>query len=134
MRMMDGLMAIPAILLAIALVALLRREPRTVIVAIAIPEIPRVVRLVRTVVLTVREEPYVEAAHRHRHPTAADPARAHPAEHHRAADRAAAPIICAAAILIEAILGFLGVGIPPEIPTWGNIMAEGRTFFQRLPA
>jgi peptide/nickel transport system permease protein len=62
MRVMDGVMAIPAILIAIALVAMWRGSLTTVVIAIAIPEIPRVVRLVRSLVLTIREEPYVEAA------------------------------------------------------------------------
>jgi peptide/nickel transport system permease protein len=132
MRVMDGLMAIPAILLAIALISISGATLSTVIAAIIIPEIPRVVRLVRSVVLTVREEPYVEAAiasgtrlplilYRHILPNTIAPLIVQ------------ATYICAAAMLTESILGFLGAGIPPETPSWGNIMAEGRTYFQLTP-
>ncbi|MBI2159434.1 MAG: ABC transporter permease [Candidatus Rokubacteria bacterium] len=133
MRVMDGLMSIPAILLAIALVSLSRGAGlRTVILAIVIPEIPRVVRLVRSVVLSVREEPYVEAARALGVPTPALLAR-------HVLPSTVAPLvvqgtfICAAAIVVEAILSFLGIGIPPETPTWGNIMAEGRALFRIFP-
>ena len=132
MRVMDGLMAIPAILLAIAMIAISGATLFTVIVAITIPEIPRVVRLVRSVVLTVREEPYVEAAIaagtrlpailiRHILPNTIAPLIVQ------------ATYICGAAMITESILGFLGAGIPPEIPSWGNIMSEGRTYFQLTP-
>ena len=132
MRVMDGLMAIPAILLAIAVVSLSKAGLIAVIIAIVIPEIPRVVRLVRSVVLSIREEPYVEAAIavgtrtplllvRHVLPNTIAPLIVQ------------ATYIAASAILIEAILSFLGVGIPPETPTWGNIMAEGRTLFRVFP-
>jgi peptide/nickel transport system permease protein len=132
MRVMDGLMAIPPILLALGLVALWGAGLWTVIIAITIPEVPRVVRLVRSVVLSVREEPYVEAAisvgtplplilYRHVLPNTIAPLIVQ------------GTYVCASAILVEAILSFLGVGIPTEIPTWGNIMAEGRILFQILP-
>ncbi|MFW6076725.1 MAG: ABC transporter permease [Hyphomicrobiales bacterium] len=132
MRVMDGLMAIPGILLAIALVSLSGSSLTTVIVAIGIPEIPRVVRLVRSIVLSVREEPYVEAAiaagtrlplilSRHVLPNTIPPLIVQ------------ATYICASAMLLEAILGFLGAGIPPEIPSWGNIMADGRVYFRLTP-
>ena len=132
MRLMDGLMAIPAILLAIALVALTRASVMTVIVAITIPEVPRVVRLVRSVVLSVREAPYVEAAiaggtpvwkilFRHILPNTVPPLIVQ------------ATYICASAILIEAALSFLGAGTPPEIPTWGNMIAQSRLFLSRAP-
>jgi peptide/nickel transport system permease protein len=132
MRVMDGLMAIPAILLAIAVVSLSKAGLVAVIIAIVIPEIPRVVRLVRSVVLSVREEPYVEAAIsvgtpmpqlliRHVLPNTIAPLIVQ------------ATYIAASAILIEAILSFLGVGIPAETPTWGNIMAEGRALFRIFP-
>lgn len=132
MRFMDGLMAMPAILLAIALVALSGATLFTVIVAIVIPEIPRVVRLVRSIVLSIREEPYVEAAisvgtsttkilSRHVLPNTIAPLIVQ------------GTFICGSAILLEAILSFLGVGVPPEIPTWGNIMAQGRDLFQLHP-
>jgi peptide/nickel transport system permease protein len=132
MRLMDGLMAIPAILLAIALVSLFRAGLMSVIVAIIVPEVPRVVRLVRSIVLSVREEPYVEAAicagtpmhlllFRHILPNTIP------------ALIVQGTFICASAILVEAILSFLGIGIPPETPTWGNIMAEGRGLFRIYP-
>ncbi|MBM3522930.1 MAG: ABC transporter permease [Alphaproteobacteria bacterium] len=125
MRFMDGLMAIPGILLAIALVALTRASIWVVIVAITIPEIPRVVRLVRSVVLTVREQPYVDAAIaggsrsakiilRHILPATLNPLIVQ------------ATYISASAILVEAGLSFLGAGVPPEIPTWGNMIAAAR--------
>ena len=132
MRIMDGLMAVPAILLAIALVSLSAAGLRAVIVAIVIPEVPRVVRLVRSVVLSIREEPYVEAA-------IALGARTVPLIYRHVLPNALAPLIvqatfvCASAIVIEAILSFLGVGIPPQTPTWGNIMAEGRALFRVFP-
>lgn len=133
MRVMDGLMSIPAILLAIALVSLSRGTGlRTVILAIVIPEIPRVVRLVRSVVLSVREEPYVEAARALGARTAAVLGR-HVLPNTIAPLVVQGTFVCASAILVEAILSFLGVGIPPETPTWGNIMAEGRALFRILP-
>jgi peptide/nickel transport system permease protein len=132
MRFMDGLMAIPAILIAIALVAMLRGSLATVIVAIAIPEIPRVTRLVRSLVLTIREEPYVEAAIALGTPTLK-------IMFGHILPNCIAPLvvqgtfICAFSILVEAILSFLGVGLPPDIPTWGNVMAEGRQQFNDYP-
>jgi peptide/nickel transport system permease protein len=132
MRIMDGLMSIPAILLAIGLVSLSRAGLRTVILAIVIPEIPRVVRLVRSVVLSIREEPYVEAAVALGARTPMLLAR-HVLPNTLAPLIVQATFICASAILVEAILSFLGVGIPPETPTWGNIMAEGRALFRILP-
>jgi peptide/nickel transport system permease protein len=132
MRVMDGLMAIPAILLAIALVSLSGAGLLTVIVAVAIPEIPRVVRLVRSIVLSIREEPYVEAAISVGTPTAKVLWR-HVLPNTIAPLIVQATFICGSAILLEAILSFLGVGIPPATPTWGNIMAEGRSLFQIHP-
>ena len=132
MRVMDGLMAIPAILIAIALVAMWRGSLATVVVAIAIPEIPRVTRLVRSLVLTIREEPYVEAAISLGTPTWLIMLR-------HILPNCVAPLIvqgtfiCASGILTEAILSFLGVGLPPDIPTWGNVMAEGRAQFNQYP-
>jgi peptide/nickel transport system permease protein len=133
MRTMDGVMAIPNVLLAIAVVALWGSNLAAVMIAITIPEIPRVTRLVRSVVLSTREEPYVEAAvalgtpsatilWRHLMPNATGPLIVQ------------GTYICAAAILLESILSFLGVGINPEIPTWGNIMADGRLYFQIKPS
>ncbi|MGF1529444.1 MAG: ABC transporter permease [Candidatus Competibacterales bacterium] len=132
MRVMDGLMAIPGILLAIAMVALSGASLVTVIVAITIPEIPRVVRLVRSVVLSVREEPFVEAA------IAAGTRTPRILLRHILPNTVPALIvqatyICASAMLTEAILSFLGTGTPPEIPSWGNMMAEGRIYFQLAP-
>ena len=132
MRVMDSLMAIPGILFAITLMALWRPTVATVVIAITIPEIPRVARLVRSIVLTIREEPYVEAAvslatstinilWRHILPNAIAPLLVQ------------GTYVCASAILVEAILSVLGVGLPPEIPTWGNIMADGRTQFNQFP-
>jgi peptide/nickel transport system permease protein len=133
MRVMDGLMSIPAILLAIALVSVSRGAGlRTVILAIVIPEVPRVVRLVRSVVLSVREEPYVEAARALGAPTPALLAR-HVLPNTIAPLVVQGTFICASAIVVEAILSFLGIGIPPETPTWGNIMAEGRALFRVFP-
>jgi peptide/nickel transport system permease protein len=132
MRLMDGLMAIPAILLAIALVSLFRAGLFSVIVAIIVPEIPRVVRLVRSIVLSVREEPYVEAAICAGTPTPLLLWR-HILPNTLPALIVQGTFICANAILIEAILSFLGIGIPPETPTWGNIMAEGRGLFRLYP-
>jgi peptide/nickel transport system permease protein len=133
MRVMDGLMAIPSILLAIAVISLWGANLMTVLVAITIPEIPRVARLVRAVVLSAREEPYVEAAisvgsslpkilWRHLLPNTVAPLIVQ------------GTFVCANAILTEAILSFLGAGISPETPTWGNIMADGRAFFQIKPS
>jgi peptide/nickel transport system permease protein len=132
MRVMDGMMAIPAIMLAIALIALSKASIVIVIVAVTLPEVPRVVRLVRSIVLTLREQPYIEAATaigtsvprillRHLLPNALPPLVVQ------------ATYICASAVLIEAALSFLGAGTPPEIPSWGNIMAEGRAYFQLKP-
>jgi peptide/nickel transport system permease protein len=132
MRLMDGLMAIPAILLAIALVSLFRAGLLSVIVAIIVPEIPRVVRLVRSIVLSVRTEPYVEAAICAGTSTPALLAR-HILPNTIPALIVQGTFICANAILIEAILSFLGIGIPPDTPTWGNIMAEGRGLFRLYP-
>jgi peptide/nickel transport system permease protein len=132
MRVMDGLMAIPGILLAIALVAIWGGGLITVILAIVVPDVPRVVRLVRSVVLSVREEPYVESAVSIGAPTLMLLMR-------HVLPNTVAPLIvqgtflCASAMLAEAALSFLGVGIPPEIPTWGNIIAEGRSVFRIHP-
>jgi peptide/nickel transport system permease protein len=132
MRFMDGMMAIPAILLAIALITLMKAGLVIVIVAISIPEIPRVVRLVRSVVLSVRARPYIEAA-------IASGTRNTTIMLRHILPNTVAPLIvqatyvCASAILTEAGLSFLGAGTPPEIPSWGNIISLGRTFFQIAP-
>lgn len=132
MRVMDGVMAIPAVLLAITLVAALGASLTTVIFAIAVPEIPRVTRLVRALVMSLREEPFVEAA------------RALATSNVTILWRDILPnslaplivqgtFIAAAAVLTEAILSFLGLGLPADVPTWGNIMAEGRVQFSQEP-
>jgi peptide/nickel transport system permease protein len=132
MRVMDGMMAIPAILLAIALITLMKAGLVIVIVAISIPEIPRVVRLVRSVVLSVRARPYIEAA-------IASGTRNTTIMLRHILPNTVAPLIVqatyvsASAILTEAGLSFLGAGTPPEIPSWGNIISDGRTFFQIAP-
>jgi peptide/nickel transport system permease protein len=129
MRIMDGLMSIPEILIAIALMALSRASMENVIFAITIAQVPRVVRLVRGIVLTLREQPYVEAAiasgtpfplilWRHIVPNTLPPLLVQ------------GTFIAAGAMITEAILSFLGAGTPPNIPSWGNIMAEGRSLFQ----
>jgi peptide/nickel transport system permease protein len=132
MRFMDGLMAIPAILLAIGLISIFRAGLMAVVVAIVVPEVPRVVRLVRSIVLSIREEPYVESAITVGTPTPLLVVR-HVLPNTIAPLIVQGTFICAAAIIIEAILSFLVIGIPPEIPTWGNIMAEGRTLFRVFP-
>ena len=132
MRIMDGVMAIPSILLAIALITLTKPGLGIVIVAIVIPEVPRIVRVVRAVVLSIRAQPYVESAiaggtrHvrllvRHVLPNTLAPLIVQ------------ATYVCASAMLIESGLSFLGAGVPPEVPSWGNIIAQGRTFFQIAP-
>lgn len=132
MRMVDGLMAIPSILLAIAIVSLWGASLWTVLFAITIPEVPRVVRLVRSIVLSAREEPYVEAAIAAGSPTTLI-MRRHLLPNTIAPLIIQGTYICASAILTEAILSFLGAGINPETPSWGNIMAEGRIYFQINP-
>jgi peptide/nickel transport system permease protein len=132
MRFMDGLMAIPAILLALAVVSLFRAGILSVIIAIVVPAIPLVVRLVRAIVLSVREEPYVEAAIMTGTPTPLLLIR-HVLPNTLAPLIVQGTFVCASAILLEAILSFLGVGIPPDTPTWGNIIAEGRGLFRVYP-
>jgi len=132
MRVMDGLMALPAILVAIALVALWRASLAAVIVAIAIPEIPRVARLARSLALALREELFVDAARALGTPAWRIMQR-HILPNMLAPLLVQGSYVCASAILVEAILSFLGVGLPPEIPTWGNIMAEARLHFSESP-
>ena len=132
MRFMDGLMSIPPILLAIALMALTRASVRNVIIAISIAEFPRVCRLVRGVVLSLREQPYVEAA-------IASGTRVPVIIVKHILPNTLAPLmvqltfICAAAMIAEATLSFIGAGTPPIVPSWGNIMAEGRALWQVKP-
>ena len=132
MRIMDGVMAIPAILLAIALMALTQGSVGNVIIAITISQVPQVARLVRGMVLGLREQPFVEAAiaagtrtprliWRHIVPNTLAPVIVQ------------ATYVCASAMIIEAILDFIGAGTPPVVPSWGNIMAEGRALWQVKP-
>jgi len=132
MRMVDGMMAVPGVLLAISIVSLVGASVWTVMLAITLPEVPRVVRLVRAMVLSAREEAYVEAAitlgtstprilWRHLMPNTFPPLIVQ------------GSFVCASAILTESVLSFLGAGINPATPTWGNIMADGRSFFRIMP-
>jgi peptide/nickel transport system permease protein len=132
MRFMDGLMSIPPILLAVALMALTRGSVGNVIMAITVAEVPRVSRLVRGVVLSLREQAYVDAAVaagtrtpmiilRHILPNTLAPMLVQ------------ATYVCASAMIVESILSFIGAGTPPTIPSWGNIMAEGRALWQVKP-
>ena len=132
MRVMDGLMSIPPILLAIALMALTRGSIQNVILAITVAEIPRVSRLVRGVVLSLREQPYVEAAIASGTPTLLVIWR-HILPNTLAPITVQATYICASAMITEAILSFIGAGTPPIIPSWGNIMADGRALWQVKP-
>ena len=133
MRVMDGLMSIPPILLAVALMALTRASVENVVMAITIAEIPRVSRLVRGVVLTLREQPYVDAAIA----CGTSPLRIilrHILPNTFAPLTVQATYICASAMITEAILSFIGAGVPSTItPSWGNIMADGRTLFEVKP-
>ena len=129
MRIMDGLMSIPSILLAIALMALTKASMENVIIAITLAEVPRVVRLVRSLVLSLREQPYVEAAAASGTPLLKTLIR-HILPNIAAPLLVQATYICASAMITEAILSFIGAGTPPNIPSWGNIMAESRSLFQ----
>jgi peptide/nickel transport system permease protein len=132
MRIMDGLMSIPSLLLAIALMALFHASVQNVVIAISVGEFPRVSRLIRGIVLSLREQPYVEAAiasgtrlpviiWRHILPNTLAPLMVN------------ATFICASAMITESILSFIGAGTPPIIPSWGNIMAEGRALWEVKP-
>jgi peptide/nickel transport system permease protein len=132
MRVMDGLMSIPPILLAIALMALTRGSVGNVIMAITVAEIPRVSRLVRGVVLSLREQPYVDAAVASGTRTPMIILR-HILPNTMAPMLVQATYVCASAMIVESILSFIGAGTPPTIPSWGNIMAEGRALWQVKP-
>ncbi|HEX2887417.1 ABC transporter permease [Vineibacter terrae] len=129
MRVMDGLMAIPGILLAVAMMTLAQASLTSVIIAITVPEIPRIVRLVRATVLTVGHQTFVEAAIASGTPTWRILLR-HILPNIAAPLSVLATFVMASAVLAEAYLGFLGVGVPPDIPSWGNMMAEGRSVIQ----
>ena len=132
MRLMDGIMAIPGILLAIALMSLFGSSIQNVVVAISIAEIPRMARIVRSSVLVIREQPYVEAA-------VTNGTRLSRLLWRHVLPNIAAPVIVqatyvfASAMIVESVLSFLGAGTPPTIPSWGNMLAEGRQYLQRGP-
>ena len=132
MRVMDGLMAFPAIILAIALMAALGPSVANVVLAIGVVYSPRVARIVRGSVLVIRETAYVEAARalgaadatligRHVLPNCLSPVIVQ------------GSFVFAAAVLTEAALSFLGVGVPPFVPSWGNILSDGRLYLQQAP-
>lgn len=133
MRIMDGIMSVPPLLLAVALMTLTRASIANVIMAITISEVPRIARLVRSVVLTLREQPFVDGAiaagttppliiWRHILPNALAPVTVQ------------ATYVFASAMIIEAILSFIGAGTPASIPSWGNIMTEARAIWQVRPS
>ncbi len=130
MRLMDGLMSIPSVLLAMAMMALLGGSMQNVIIALTVVETPRAVRVVRSSVLSLREQMFVDAARAVGVPPIRILAR-YILPNTMAPLIIQATFICAAAILTEAYLSFLGAGPPPEIPSWGNVMAEGRNFISR---
>lgn len=132
MRVMDRLMSIPPILLAVALMALTRGSVGNVITAITIAEFPRVARLVRSVVLSLREQPFIDAAVASGTGTAMIILR-HVLPNTLAPLTVQATYVCAGAMITEAILSFIGAGTPPTVPSWGNIMAEGRALWQVKP-
>ncbi len=132
MRIMDGLMAIPSILLAVALISLTGASLKNVIIAISIAEVPRVARLVRSVVLSLKEQPYVDAAVTSGTPFVLILVR-HVLPNTLAPLLIQGTYIFASAVLTEAILSFIGAGTPPSTPSWGNIIAEGRTVFSIAP-
>jgi peptide/nickel transport system permease protein len=132
MRFMDGLMSIPPILLAVALMALTRGSVGNVIMAITVAEVPRVSRLVRGVVLSLREQAYVDAAVASGTRTPMIILR-HILPNTLAPMLVQATYVCASAMIVESILSFIGAGTPPTIPSWGNIMAEGRALWQVKP-
>jgi peptide/nickel transport system permease protein len=132
MRVMDGLMAFPAILLAIALAATLGASDLNVVLALTIAYTPRTARIVRASVLVVRELEYVQAA------LAAGAGYLRILFHHILANSMAPLIvqltfIFAVSVLAEAVLSFIGVGPPPPTPTWGNVIAEGRNYIREAP-
>ncbi len=132
MRLIDGLMAIPPVLLAVALMAVMRGSLFNVIFAIALAELPRIARLARASVLSVRSQLFVQAAITSGTRTPAILIR-HILPNIAASIVVQATFIGASAILLEAVLSFIGAGIPPTTPSWGNIMAEGRSLWQVKP-
>ena len=129
-RVMDAIMSFPTLLLALALVAMLGSSLWNVIGVITFVDTPRMVRIVRATVLTLREQMYIDAARALGAPTWRI-LFVHLAPNTMAPVLVQATYIFALAILTEASLSFLGLGIPPENPSWGNILALGRTFLQQ---
>jgi len=130
MRIVDGLMAFPAVLLAIAIMAALGPKIENVIISISVVYIPTVARTVRSAALVVREQTYIEAIRalggkpwriiwRHIAPNCMSPLIVQ------------ATFIFAYAVIIEASLSFLGAGTPPPQPSWGNILSDGRTLIRQ---
>lgn len=132
MRLLDGIMAIPAVLLAVAFMSLFGSSVRNVVIAISVPEIPRMARLVRAAVLAIREQPFVEAALANGAPVRRILLR-HILPNTLAPLLVQGTYVLASAMILESILSFLGAGTPPDIPSWGNMLAEGRQFLQRAP-
>jgi peptide/nickel transport system permease protein len=126
-RIIDAMMAFPDILLAIALVAALGPSLATVIVALGIVYAPRLARIVRASTLVIRELPYVEAARALGVPTWRIMTR-HVLRNLVSPILVQATFIFAYAMLAEAGLSFLGVGVSPEVPTWGTMIAAGRQY------
>lgn len=132
MRVMDGLMAFPAILIAIALAAMLGPSETSVVVALSIAYMPRTARVVRSSVLTIREADYVQAA------KAIGASDAYILIRCILLNSIGPTIVqltfvFALAVLAEAVLSFIGVGPPPPTPTWGNVIADGRNYIREAP-
>jgi peptide/nickel transport system permease protein len=130
MRIVDGLMSIPAILLAIALMAIFGGSVQNVIIALCVVETPRAVRVMRAAVLGLKEEMFIDAARAVGAPTYRILAR-HIFPNTVAPLIVLATFIAASAILLEAYVSFLGAGVSQETPTWGSIMAQGRQYLSR---
>jgi len=132
MRILDAFMAIPSLILMIAMMAVLGQRLENVIIAQIINYTPRMVRVVRSAVLVQMEEEYVEAVR------ALGAGNLRIAILHILPNCVASIIIqgttiFAYSILSEAALSFLGLGIPPEFPSWGNILSGGKVFLRRAP-
>ena len=132
MRAMDAMMAFPAILFAIAIMAVLGPKTVNVVIALGVVYAPRTVRIVRASVLAVKGLDFIEAI------------RAQAASHLRILTRhvlpnCMSPLVVQAtfnfayAVLAEASLSFVGAGAPPPTPSWGNILSEGRIYMQNAP-
>ena len=130
MRIMDGMMAFPSILLAIAIMASLGPSTTNVIVALSVVYTPSIARLVRSAALVTKQQPYVESA---RVIGARDPLilRRYVFANSLSPLIVQCTFVVAFAIISEASLSFLGAGVPPEIPTWGNMLRDGQRVLQR---